>query len=175
MKWGVINSKKKTGGEKAPKPKKESKIGLHLKSMKREHEWGGKLANASKMSTKDINKHASRAQAENNLKRLSRQNGVGSKKDKMDYLKREKMSDKELGRKVQRLQAKANLKRTASEATRSQLEIGKKVLSIAGPLAVQYALTKSIGSNDILKAVTNPHSAKEKAMKAVMKKLNSKG
>lgn len=126
--------------------------GKHVKSAQREHAWKKASKNANNMSTKDIQKQASRAQLENDMKRISKKRGVGSKKDKQDYLNRANMSDQELFRKVQRLRAKENLNRTANDATKSQKELAKKVIQIAAPLAIQYAITKSVGKGDFVNA-----------------------
>jgi hypothetical protein len=131
------------------------KVKAHVDSVKREHTLKKTAKNADSMSTKDIQKVASRAQLENDMKRLSKERHVGSKKDKQDYIKRAEMSDQELSRKVQRLRAKSNLKRVASDATKSQRDIGKKVIHFAGPLALQYALTGSIGKKDVIGAAVN--------------------
>jgi hypothetical protein len=153
MHWG----KRKAGGSgsEVAKAKTPSKIKSHIDSIKREHDWKKTLKNTDKMSTKEIGQRTSRAQLENDMKRLSKIKKVGSKKDRQDYLKRADMSDQELFRKVQRLRAKSSLKRVASDATKSQKEIAKKLMHIAAPLALQYALTKSVGKKDVINAATN--------------------
>lgn len=158
MHWG----KRKAGGTSVTKPKVEkATIKDHVNSIKREHGWKKQLKNADNMSTKEIQKISSRAQLENDLKRLSKKkrtgstNEVGTDKDKRDYLNRANMSDQELFRKVQRLRAKSSLNRNANDATNKQKEIAKKVLHIAAPLVLQYALTKTIGKKDVVSAATN--------------------
>lgn len=143
-------------------------LATHVNSVKREHSWGKQLANAGNKTTKELQRINSRAQLENDMKRLAKKNGVGSSKDKQDYLKRGNMSDQELFRKVQRLRAKDNLSRNASDATKAQREVAKKVIAIAAPIALQLALTKSVSKKDILNAIMNPGGAKAKAMKTVM-------
>lgn len=148
------------------------KWGKHLKShvdsVKREHGLRKTLKNANNMSTKEIQKAANRAQLENDMKRLSKERKVGSRKDKADYRNRANMSDQELQRKVQRLRAKSSLKRNAKDATKNQREIGKKILQIAAPLALQYVLTKSIGKKDVFNAVLNNGGGKAKMVKNVI-------
>lgn len=130
-------------------------VKTRVDSVKREHSWNKTLKNASNMSTKDIQKTSQRAQLENDMKRLSKERGVGSSKDKKDYLKRGEMSDQELHRKVQRLRVKSNLNRTAKDATKSQREVAKKVIQIAAPLALGYAMTGSINKRDVVNAAIN--------------------
>jgi hypothetical protein len=148
MHWGKSKAGAESGGGTNP-------IKARVDSLKREHSLKRTAKKSDNMSTKDIQKLASRAQLENDMKRLSKERHVGSRKDKKDYLKRAEMDDQELSRKVQRLRAKSNLKRVASDATKSQRDIGKKVMHIAAPLALQYALTGSIGKKDIIGAAVN--------------------
>lgn len=167
MKWGKHKANVSAGVKKAGEKTKEvatkatSKVKPHIDSIKREHSWKKTLKNADKMSTKEIQKLSSRAQLENDLKRLSKKKKLGStkdigtSKDKKDYLNRANMSDQELHRKVQRLRVKSSLNRNANDATTKQKEIAKKVLHIAAPLVLQYALTKSIGKRDVVSAATN--------------------
>jgi hypothetical protein len=161
MKWGKHKANVSEGVQKIGEKTKEvavkstSKVKPHIDSIKREHGLKKVLKNANNMSTKDIQKVSARAQIENDLKRLSKERHVGSKKDRQDYLKRADMSDQEVFRKVQRLRAKSSLKRNANDATKRQKDIAKKVLHIAAPLVLQYALTKSIGKKDVVSAATN--------------------
>lgn len=152
MKWGKrkAESTSVVKSDKAP-----SKIKAHVDSIKREHSWNKVLKNANNMSTKDIQKVAARNQLENDMKRLSKKTKVGSSKDKQDYLKRADMTDQELFRKVQRLRAKDNLHRNVGDATKAQKEVAKKIVTVVAPLALQYALTGSIGKRDITNAAIN--------------------
>ncbi len=162
MKWGV---RKKASQVK-------SSVKSRVDSIKREHSWKKKLNDAGNMSTKDLQRTANRAQLENDMKRLSKKSNVGSSKDKKDYLKRADMSDQELFRKVQRLRAKDQLNRNADEATKKQREIAKKVVQVAAPLVIQYAMTRTISKKDIMNAVVNSGGAKVKMVKTVMDTAN---
>lgn len=166
QKWGVI--RKGQNGIKSATKRVKEEVG----SLKRERSWGKNLANADKMSTKQINKVAQRIQMENDLKRLSKDKYVGSKKDKANYRNRGKMSDEELGRKVGRLRAKANLNRTIQEATKSQSDFGKRVVGSAGPLAVKYVLGQKIGPKDLFEAAHNSKSARNEAKESLGKEFN---
>lgn len=157
MKWG-----KHKGGT-----VKEA-IKTRVDSIKRENSWGKVLNNASGMTTKELQKHASRAQLENDMKRMSKKAGVGSAKDKKDYLNRGKMTDQELQRKVQRLRAKESLNRNANDATKAQKELAKKVIAIAAPLALSYALTGTVTKKDVINTVLNPGGAKSKAVQTLV-------
>jgi hypothetical protein len=151
--------------------RKAEAVKSRVDSIKREHSWNKTLKNANNMTTKELQKHASRAQLENDMKRLSKKAGVGSAKDKKDYLNRGKMADQELHRKVQRLRAKENLNRNANDATKSQKEFAKKVVQIAAPLAVSYALTGKVSKKDIINTVMNPGAAKAKAVQSLISKV----
>jgi hypothetical protein len=129
------------------------KVKSHVDSVKREHSLRKTVKNADNMSTKDIQKVGARAQLENDMKRLSKEKHVGSKKDKADYLKRADMPDQELLRKVQRLRAKSNLKRIASDATKTQREMGKRVMQVAGTIGLHYALTGKVDKKVVAGAV----------------------
>jgi hypothetical protein len=148
MHWGQRKAGSESGGGTNP-------IKARVDSLKREHSLKRTAKKSDNMTTQDIQKLASRAQLENDMKRLSKERHVGSRKDKKDYLKRAEMDDQELSRKVQRLRAKSNLKRVASDATKSQREVAKKVIHIAAPLALQYALTGSVGKKDVVGAAVN--------------------
>jgi hypothetical protein len=165
MHWG--KHKAKAGGVK-------DAIKTRVDSIKRENSWGKVLNNASNMTTKELQKHATRAQAENDLKRLSKKAGVGSAKDKKDYLNRGKMTDQELARKVQRLRAKENLNRNANDATKAQKELAKKVIQVAAPLVISYALTGTVSKKDIINTVMNPGGAKAKAIQSLVNAASKK-
>ncbi len=178
MKWGVRRNSNRPGGADGKPDAKDvkgrNKIGKHLDSWKRERDWSKALKNLDKMSTKDINSLSKRIQLENDLKRLSKAKGVGSSKDKQDYLNRAKMSEQELSRKVVRLRAKENLSRNIREASRRQREVGEKVVKIGSSLAINYAVKKSITPKDIFDSVSNPNQAHQKAVDSVIKKVSNK-
>lgn len=185
MHWGkhkanVSAGVKKVGGttkEVASKAasKVASKAKPHIDSIKRERSWKKKLNEASGMSTKDIQKLSSRAQLENDMKRLSKKPEVGSSKDKKDYLKRADMSDQELHRKVQRLRAKENFSRNANDATKRQKEIAKKVLQIAAPLVLTAVMNGGkLGKKDLVNTAMNLGGPKAKAIKAVVDAVKKK-
>jgi hypothetical protein len=165
MKWGKVKSsvKKKTDGVKETAK-------THVNSIKRERSWNKTLSKANEMSTKDLQKASSRAQLENDMKRLSKK--VGSSKEKKDYLKRGDMNDQELFRKVQRLRAKDSLNRNASEATKQQTAIAKKVVQVAAPLVLSYALTGRIGKKDLVNAALSASGAHGKAIKTITDMVN---
>lgn len=189
MKWGKVKSgakakadgvkktvKKKTDAVKKTAKKKTDAVKktakTHVDSIKRENSWKKQLNNASNMSTKQLQKVANRAQLENDLKRLSKKSGVGGSKDKKDYLKRGKMDDQELFRKVQRLRAKDSLLRNANDATKAQRELATKIVKVAAPLVISYALTGRVSSKDVMNAVMNPGGAKAKVTKELMEKIS---
>lgn len=160
MKWGVRKDKHK------------GKLRTHVDSIKREHSWGKKLRESDNMSTKDIQKLASRAQLESDFKRLSKKTNVGSAKSKKDYLKRADMDDKELLRKVQRLRAKDQLDRNANEITKQHREMAKKIVQVAAPLAIKYALTGRISKADLIAAALATGGGKVKMVKTAMDETN---
>lgn len=177
QKWGVIRKGQngiKSASKKVANSKTVTRVKEEVGSLKRERSWGKKLADVDNMSTKQISKVAQRIQMENDLKRLSKNKTVGSVKDKADYRSRGKMSDEELGRKVGRLRAKENLHRTVNEATKSQIDFGKRVVGSAGPLAVKYVLGQKIGPQDLFNAATNAKSAQSKAKQDVAKEFMKK-
>lgn len=144
----------------------------HVDSIKREHSWKKKLKDSDRMSTKDIQKVAARAQLENDFKRLSKKKNVGSDKSKQDYLKRANMDDKELSRKVQRLRAKDQLDRNANEITKSQREMAKRIVQVAAPIAIKYALTGRISRADLIAAALVTGGGKAKMVKTAMDEAN---
>jgi hypothetical protein len=149
MHWG----KRTAAASVAKNDKATGAIKAHIDSIKREHALAKTAKNADKMSTKEMQKVGARAQLENDMKRLSKK--VGNRKDAQDYLKRGNMADQELMRKVQRLRAKDNLNRVASDATKSQREAAKKILQVAAPIALHYALTGSVNKKVITGAIIN--------------------
>lgn len=170
MKWG--RRKDKSGPGKVKQLK--TRVKQEVDSLKRERQWKELSKKVHKMSTKDINKAAQRIQMENDLKRMSRNKDIASKKDKQDYLNRAKMSDKELARKVVRLRAKENLNRTIKDASKEQVELGKKIADTASSLVVKKLSGKSITPDDIVKAYKNPKQARDKAQEEIMEKLTKK-
>jgi hypothetical protein len=157
------------------KAKVAEAVKTRVDSIKRENNWGKVLNNASNLSTKDLQKHATRAQLENDMKRMSKKAGVGSAKDKKDYLNRGKMTDQELQRKVQRLRAKESLNRNANDATKAQKELAKKVIAIAAPLVITAAMNGGkVSKKDIINTVMNPGGAKAKAIQSLVKMATTK-
>lgn len=146
---------------------KWGKVKAHVDSIKREHSLAKTARNADNMSTKDIQKIGARAQLENDMKRLSKK--VGNQKEKADYLKRGDMADHEILRKVQRLRAKDNLNRVASDATKTQREVAKKVMQVAGTIGLHYALTgkvdKKVVTGAIIGAAVQAGGEKARMMK----------
>jgi hypothetical protein len=170
MHWGKHAAGKVGNAVQTKASKVTSNIKTHVDSITRENSWKKQLKNANDMSTNDLKKVASRAQIENDLKRLSKKPDIGSAKDKKDYLKRAGMTDQEIARKVQRLRAKDSLNRNANEATKKQKEFAKKVMQIAAPLVISYALSGKLSKGDILNTVMNPGGAKAKLVKTIMEK-----
>lgn len=175
MKWGKHKANVSAGVQKVGDKTKEvagkvaAKAKPHIDSIKRENSWKKQLNNSHNMTTKEIQKVSSRAQLENDLKKLSKKSDIASSKDKKDYLKRADMSDQELTRKVQRLRAKDNLNRNANDATKKQKEIAKNILKIASPLVMTAILNRGkLSKKDIVDTVLNPGGAKAKAIKSVV-------
>lgn len=165
MKWGV-RKKVDGGGQNDGVLKKKVgdlklKVKAHVGSIKREHNWKKVAGDISKLSTKDINKLSNRIGMENELKRLSKDSAVGSKKVKQDYLNRGKMKDQELARKVTRLRAQVNLHKQINQASKAQRDMGKKIVNTAGPLVVKSALGMKISVGDINKAMSGKGNLKE--------------
>jgi hypothetical protein len=152
MRWGVIRNRNRPGGadgvvesDKGPDGKKKSRLRRNLDSLKRERDWKKAVSEIDKMSTKDINAMSKRIGLENDLKIYSKTKGVGTKKDRDDYLRRDKMSDQELSRKVVRLKAKNKLNNNINSASKEQREIGEKIFNIGSDIAISYAKQKTLG------------------------------
>lgn len=181
MKWGVRRNRNRPGGADGVKeevkvktdegmvaPKKtKGTIAKNLDSLRRERQWNKVLSEMDKLSTKDINAVSKRVGLENELKKYSRTKGVGTKKDRADYLRREDMSDAELNRKVVRLRAKNGLYKNIKDASKEQREFGEKVVNIAKGVSMKLAVKKVTGKpltvkdfHDILK---NPKEGSKKA------------
>lgn len=150
MRWGIRRNRNRPGGadgkEESTKVKDtRSNLRKNLDSLKRERQWRQVVSQMDKLSTKDINAVTRRISLENELKRHSRAKGVGTKKDKSDYLRRENMSDAELTRKVTRLRAKSALVKQVSDASKEQVELGEKVVGIAKGVGMKLAVRKVTG------------------------------
>ena len=115
-----------------------------VRSKGREISMGRAQREIKNLSTKDAKKVVSRAQLENRMKRLSSTRNVGDSQAKRDYLNRASMSDQELKRKVDRLQLSDNMRQEARNANKGAIDVGKKAVAIAAPLAVQVAVTGAI-------------------------------
>lgn len=184
MKWGVIRNRNRPGGADGKEESTKvidtrSNLSKNLDSMRRERQWSKVLGEMDKLSTKDINAVSKRVGLENELKSLSRTKGVGNKKDKADYLRRENMSDSELNRKVVRLRAKKNLHKNVKDASKEQREFGEKVVDIAKGVSMKLAVKKVTGKplepKDLYDILKDPKEGSKKAQgdlqKQIMKKI----
>lgn len=181
MKWGVRRNRNQPGGadgkEESVKVKdKRSGVKKQLDSMKRERQWHKVLKDVDKLTTKDINAASKRISLENDLKSYSKTKGVGTKKDKEDYLRRQFMSDAELNRKVVRLRAKNSLHKSVNAASKEQKDLGAKIVRVGGSLGVKYALNRSITPKDLFKEAytisKDPKDASGKAKEEILKRVN---
>ena len=165
MKWGVRKTVK-----------------ANMDSMKRERSW--RKVDSKNMDATELNKKTQRLQLENDFKRLSKRNidkkdiflkkSTGSVKDRQDYLERSKLSDNELRKKVDVLRARENFDRNVNSATKSQIDFAKKALYIAGPIALQLAISKKITPKQIMDVVMNPNNAKAQAIAQAKKFAQNK-
>jgi hypothetical protein len=110
------------------------------------------------------------------LKTLSKTKGVGTKKDKADYLRREHMSDAELNRKVVRLKAKQGLHKAVKESSREQREFGEKVVQVASSVGVKYALNRGTITpkdlfNEAVSAAKTPKDSYNKSKDELLKTI----
>lgn len=183
MRWGVRRNRNRPGGadgkEESEKVKDtRSTVKKKLDSMKRERQWHRVLKEVDKLTTKDINVVTKRISAENSLKILSKTKGVGTKKDRDDYLRREHMSDAELNRKVVRLRAKESLRKAVKSASKEQRDFGEKIVRVGGSIGVKYALNRSISPKDLfneaVKAYKDPKEASNKAKDELLKSIPDK-
>lgn len=181
MKWGVRRNRNRPGGadgkEESVKVKdKRSGVKKQIDSLKRERQWHKVIKDVDKLTTKDINAVSKRIGLENDLKKYSKTKGVGTKKDKEDYLRRGFMSDAELSRKVVRLRAKNGLRTNVNAASKEQKDLGAKIVRIGGSLGVKYALNRSLGPKDLfgelMSANKNPKQASSDAKTALLNKVN---
>lgn len=170
MKWG----KRKSRTGKTVKALK-TRVKQELNSLKRERQWKEIRSKIHKMTTKEINSTAQRIQMENDLKRLSRNRQISSSKDRQDYLNRGKMSNQELSRKVSRLRARDNLNRVINDASKEQMELGKKIVNTAGPLAFKKMTGQRITTKDITNAYKNPKQERDKIISSISEKFNGNG
>lgn len=172
MKWGVIRSasakaaaKAKSGGKavasKVGDNAAVNRVKEQVKSSKREASWS--KIKTDNMSSSEIAGVAKRIQMENDFKRLSSNKSIAGRKDKKDYRNRESMSDQELTSKLTRLRAKDNLDRNTKQASKAQKDLGKKVLSVAGPLVLKHVLGEKIDAKDVLSAIQNKGDKDAKA------------
>jgi hypothetical protein len=183
MKWGVLRNRNRPGGadgkdESAKVKDTRSNLRKNLDSMRRERQWGKVLQEMDKLSTKDINAVSKRVGLENELKSLSRTKGVGSKKDKADYLRREHMSDSELNRKVVRLRAKKGLHKNVKDASKEQREFGEKVVNIVKGVSMKVAVKKVTGKplqpKDFYDILKNPKEGSKSARGDLQKQIMDK-
>ena len=155
MKWGVrryqpypkgqrnagkfLDASKNKGGS-SQNGNKVSGVKGALKSKGREISMIAAQREIKNLTSKDAQTVLSRAQLENRFKRLSSTANVGTAKSKEEYLNRENMSNEELKRKVDRLQMADNMRVEARKANQEAIDMGKKVVAIAAPIAVQVAV-----------------------------------
>ena len=172
MKWGKRKSTS-SGSTTPKKPKEPGRIKKEINSLKRDRQWKKVAGDVGKMTTKDIHNLTRRISLENEMKRLSpavsirlRRMSKGAKaelkKNRDDFLRRGKMSNQELSRKVNRLRAKESLNRAIKDATKSQRELGLRVVQTSASLGIKYALTGKVTAGDAFKAATiKPASTKD--------------
>lgn len=181
MQWGVRRNRNRPGGadgkeESVKVVDKRGVLRKKLDSMKRERQWKQILKDFDKLNTKDVKVVTKRIEAENSLKKLSRD--VGDKKDKADYLRRENMSDAELSRKVTRLRAKDSLHKAVGEASKEQREFGEKVVNIAKAVSLKLAVKKVTGkpieAKDLLDIVKKPKENADKSKKDLQDEIIEK-
>lgn len=182
MRWGVLRDRNRPGGADGidngtgEKVTRRGRLNQKLDSLKRERQWKTVLREMDKLSTKDISAASKRVGLENDLKTLSKSK-IGTKKDRDDYLRRADMSNEELSRKVTRLRAKDNLYKKVGDASKEQMEFGRKAVQIGGSLGIKYALTKEpIQPKDVFDAVKNPktefNKAQQDILKTTLRKIN---
>jgi hypothetical protein len=180
MRWGIMRNRNRPGGadgkEESVKVKDDrSNLRKNLDSMRRERQWSKVLQEMDKLTTKDINAVSKRVGLENELKTLSRTKGVGSKKDKEDYLRRENMSDAELNRKVVRLRAKSGLHKNVTNASKEQREFGEKVVNIVKGASMKVAVSKVTGKplnpKDFYDILKKPKEGSKNAKKDLEKQI----
>lgn len=156
-------SKPKNGPSKLAQVK--DGVTARVNSVKRQNDWKKLLKNLDNMSTKDIQAHATRIQLENELRRLSKRKGlikdkgIGTKQDRLDYLKRANMSNAELLQKVGRLRAKSALLNSINDANRTQQEMGKQVVKATASLGAKYVLTGKVSVKDVANVAANTKGA----------------
>lgn len=154
MKWGVVN-KKQSGSSKSAKDPNKSTIKEKVDSVKREHSWRKAVKNMNNMTTKEINNTSRRINLENDFQRLTKNRKISSPADKRAYIKRADLSDGDITRRVTRLRAKESLQRAATAATKEQIDLGKRIVTAGGSVGVKYALTGTVGKNDLFRAATS--------------------
>lgn len=167
MKWGVRRFQNSDGTlKKAGKTRarqndnKKDKVTVkdRVNSVRREQSWAKALKDFDNMRPDEQKRKTSRARLENDFKRLSNTKNVGTTKDKQDYIKnRSEMSTKDLQQRVATLQMKDGMRQQVRQANKKTIDVGKKVIAIAAPLAVQYATTKAI-DKDWLKTKLDPQT-----------------
>ena len=159
MKWGVrryqpypkgqrnagkfIDASKNKGGS-SQNGNKVSGVKGAIRSKGRELSMVAAQREIKNLTTKDAQTVLSRAQLENRFKRLSSTPNVGTTKSKEEYLNRENMSNEELKRKVDRLQLADNMRMESRKANQEVIDMGKKIVAIAAPIAVQVAVSGAV-------------------------------
>lgn len=172
MKWGVrryqpypkgsrnagkfVDVQKSKGG---PQITKDSGVVERTKAKIRSTGREMSMARASReiknLKPESAKKAVSRAQLETRMKKLSSTKNVGDDQSKRDYLNRGSMDDDTLKTKVDTLQLAENMRQSARGSNRDAIDLGKKVATIAAPIAVQLINTKAIDTK-WLKDKLNP-------------------
>lgn len=159
MKWGVrryqpypkgqrnagkfLDASKNKGGS-SQNGIKVSGVKGAIRSKGREISMVAAQREIKNLTTKDAQTVLSRVQLENRFKRLSSTPNVGTTKSKEEYLNRENMSNEELKRKVDRLQLADNMRVESRKANQEVIDMGKKIVAIAAPIAVQVAVSGAV-------------------------------
>ena len=133
MKWGV-RKKVKQG------------ISERWNSAKRERSWSKLRMELDSMSPADLQKNLKRLRTENEYKQLVRNSGVASRSDKKDYRNRGKMTDERLVRKVNHLRNRDLLNKEITKATKEQVELGKKAMSLFSNISIETKVAATVGS-----------------------------
>ncbi len=176
MRWGVRKKQDSSTSQNDNKPKNSvtSRIKEELGSLKRERSWKKELKNLDNMSIADMNKLTNRIRLENDLQRLSKKSKVATKEDKQNYRRRGEMSDKQLQDTVNLLRTKDNLSRAVIDASKDQMEFGRRAVRTLGASTLTYATTGKLSTKDIGMAVLNSTDDKyrERRKKIVREVIN---
>lgn len=159
MKWGVRKSVDNFNND--PKVQViKAYVKESSKSRVRERAWS--KVDTRNLSTDQIYQLAARAQLENDFKRLGKAQGIGGRA----YRNRDQLSTEELSSQVNNLRAKEAFKRQAREANREQRERAKAIVTVAGPIAVRFALTRTVSIKDVARQIDKLPKKEYKPMEA---------